>query len=77
MRRLPLVMLLLAAVPAFAQRTSATIRGTVTDQSGAVVSGAQVTAKSEGTGLTKTTTTNQSGADRLAWGWGRGKPVQD
>ena len=21
-------------------------------------------------------TTNQSGADRLAWGWGRGKPVQ-
>jgi hypothetical protein len=21
-------------------------------------------------------TTNQSGADRLAWGWGRGKPAQ-
>jgi hypothetical protein len=21
-------------------------------------------------------TTNQSGADRLAWAWGRGKPVQ-
>jgi len=55
-------LVLLLAVPAFAQRISATVRGTVTDPQSAVVSGAQVTAKAEETGFTKTTTTNQAGA---------------
>jgi Carboxypeptidase regulatory-like domain len=51
----------LAAMPALAQRTTATIRGTVTDSSGAVVPGATVTLKGTDTGLTRTATTNESG----------------
>ena len=49
------------AVPAHAQRSTATIRGTVTDASGAVVSGAKVTVKGEDTGLTRTATSNTAG----------------
>ncbi len=61
-RRFCLVGLLaLLAVPAFAQRFTATIRGTVTDQSGAVIGGAKVTVKGEETGFTRTTTTNTAG----------------
>src|ERR1700680_1861154 len=41
------------------------IAGTVTDPSGAVVSGAKVSAKSVSTDVTQTTTTNASGAFRL------------
>src|SRR6185295_6855975 len=52
---------LLTAVPALAQRTTATLRGTVTDPTHAVIAGANVTAKGEDTGLTRTTTTNSSG----------------
>ncbi len=51
----------LLAVPAFAQRTSGAIRGTVTDSSGAVIPGATVTAKSEGTGFNRSTVTNTEG----------------
>jgi hypothetical protein len=51
----------LAAMPALAQRTTATIRGTVTDSSGAVIPGATVTLKGTDTGLTRTATTNESG----------------
>src|SRR5580700_3486070 len=40
------------------------LTGTVTDPSGAVVSGASVTAKSTGTGSSRTTTTTSSGAYR-------------
>jgi carboxypeptidase family protein/TonB-dependent receptor-like protein len=47
---------------AFAQATaSATIQGTVTDPTSAVVSGAQVEAKSKATGYTRTTTSNDIG----------------
>lgn len=53
--------LLLLAVPAMAQRITASIRGTVTDATGAVMAGAKVTVKNEGTGLTNTQTTNSSG----------------
>ncbi len=46
----------------FAQATaSGTIQGTVTDQTPAVVSGAQVEAKNKATGVTRTTTSNDTG----------------
>ncbi len=53
--------LLLLAVPAMAQRTTATLRGVVSDPTDAVVSGAKVTIKNEDTGLTRTGQTNASG----------------
>jgi hypothetical protein len=56
-----LAAVLAAAAPAFAQRTTATIRGTVTDQTGAVVPGVTVTAKNAATGFTRTVTTNTDG----------------
>jgi hypothetical protein len=52
---------LLAAMPAFAQRSTANIRGTVTDSSGAVIPGATVALKGEDTGLSRTATTNAAG----------------
>src|SRR5258706_7499283 len=60
--------LLLAALalPSFAQKTTATIRGTVTDASGSVVPGANVTAKSEGAGFTRPAVTNSSGVYTFA-----------
>ena len=55
MQRLSLTaLLLLLAVPVFAQRFTAAIRGTVTDPSNAVIVGAKVTLKNEETGLTRT-----------------------
>src|SRR5438876_8761682 len=63
MRRTISLTLVLAslAVPSFAQRITATIRGTVTDSTGAVVPGASVTVKGEDTGYTRSTLTNASG----------------
>jgi hypothetical protein len=55
------VLLILWAVPSFAQRTTAAIRGTVTDSSGGVVPGADVKVKSEGTGFARNTVTNAAG----------------
>jgi hypothetical protein len=57
------VIVLLAGIagPSFAQRITATIRGTVTDSTGAVVPGANVTVKSEGTGFNRATVTNSAG----------------
>jgi hypothetical protein len=51
----------LCAAPAFAQRTTATLRGTVLDPSHAIVAGAKVTLIGEDTGQTRTTTTNGDG----------------
>jgi hypothetical protein len=51
----------LLAAPALAQRSTATMRGTVTDPSEAVVPGASVTVSNQQTGLTRTTTTNGAG----------------
>ena len=64
MRKTTVWLILLAmtlAAPAFAQRTTASIRGTVTDSSGAVVPGANVTAKGEETGFSRSTVTNSEG----------------
>ena len=58
---LTLVCCLWLAIPSFAQKTSGEIRGTVTDSSGAVVAGAEVSATNSGTGSTRTATSNDSG----------------
>src|SRR6478735_6365690 len=55
------LLLLVAARPSPAQSVSGTILGTVTDSSGAVVSGAKVTILNEGTALTRTVVTDASG----------------
>jgi len=52
---------LLLAAPAAAQRTTASVRGTVTDQTRAVVPGVTVTATNAATGLVRTTVTNAVG----------------
>lgn len=56
-----LLAVLLSAVPAAAQVTTAQINGTVTDSSGAAVAGAKVTVTNPETGVTRTTETNSSG----------------
>src|SRR5690348_6450634 len=53
------IALLFASLQAFAQE--ATIVGTVTDQSGAVVANAKVTATNTETGVARTATTNEAG----------------
>jgi outer membrane receptor protein involved in Fe transport len=53
--------LLLSVVAVMAQATTGTLRGTVTDTNGGVVSGATVTVKSASTGSVNTTTTNTEG----------------
>ena len=54
-------LLLLLAGPVLAQRFTATIRGTVTDPSHAVIVGAKVTLRNEETGLARTAATNEVG----------------
>src|SRR4051812_47067193 len=56
-----LLCLLFAPILTSAQTITATITGTVTDPTGAVVPGATVTATSKETGLSKTATTNDDG----------------
>src|SRR5271166_26864 len=60
--RIFLVFVLLAAVSLSAQTFRGTILGTVTDPSGAVVSGAKVTVKNTGTGLERATETSGDGS---------------
>ena len=57
-----LAALLLCCMAAQAQTFRGTIQGTVTDQSGASVSGAQVTIRNLDTGLVRTTTTSDDGS---------------
>src|SRR4029453_3076303 len=64
MRKQALILLgglLALSGPAYAQRTTASLRGTVSDPTSAVISGAKVTVKGEDTGFTRTTTTNSAG----------------
>ena len=63
--RMFLVFVLLAVVSLSAQTFRGTILGTVTDPSGAVVSGAKVTVKNVGTGLERTTETSADGSYAL------------
>jgi outer membrane receptor protein involved in Fe transport len=54
-------LVLASSLPAFAQATTGTLRGTVTDPNGGVVAGATVTAKHQSTGVTSPSTTNGEG----------------
>jgi len=54
-------LLLLWASPALAQKFTASVRGTVSDQTTAVISGAKVTLKNEATGVSRSVTTNSDG----------------
>ena len=56
-----LSLLVLLSVPVLAQKFTGTIRGTVTDKSGAVVPNAQVTVTNNATGDSRTVTTNAEG----------------
>ena len=60
-RLLPFIFLFLIFTPALSAQVSATLSGTVTDQSGATVSGAAVTVKNLETGAIRTTTTGEAG----------------
>src|SRR5262245_36502512 len=53
--------LVLLAATAHAQRITATLRGTVTDATGAIIGGAKVTVKNEETGLSRTGATTTAG----------------
>ena len=60
-RLVRLIFLFLIFTPALSAQISATLSGTVTDQSGATVSGAAVTVKNLETGAIRTTTTGEAG----------------
>ncbi|MCE5306846.1 MAG: carboxypeptidase-like regulatory domain-containing protein, partial [Acidobacteriales bacterium] len=57
-----LAVVTMLAVPVSAQEVSASITGTITDATGALVASASVTAKDVDRGTTYTTTTNEAGA---------------
>ena len=50
----------------FAQTTNATLSGTVSDSSGALIPGVTITATNSGTGIVNTTVTNEAGAFNFA-----------
>jgi len=62
-RILPLLLTLIVAAVSvgWSQSITATLRGTVHDAAGAVIPGATVTVRNNGTGITHTTTTNNTG----------------
>lgn len=55
------LLLLSVASPLFAQQVTGTIKGVVTDPSGAVIANATVNISSKSTGLTRSVTTNEAG----------------
>ena len=50
-----------ARVPVYAQVVGATLSGTVTDPSGAIIANSQITIMNVGTGVPREVTTNDSG----------------
>jgi len=60
--RMMLAFVLVASATLVAQTFRGTILGTVTDASGAVISGAKVVAKNTATGLERTTQTSADGS---------------
>jgi hypothetical protein len=61
-----LMLVLFLSLPASeAQLTTATIAGTVTDQTGAMMPGVTITAKNVATGMSRSTTTGASGRYEL------------
>src|SRR2546425_12508475 len=70
MRRLLVAALLLACVVSshnvFAQTTNATLGGTVSDNSGALIPGVTITATNTDTGIVTTVITNEAGAYQFA-----------
>jgi hypothetical protein len=58
---LALVLCLFTSVPAYSQVTGATLSGTITDASGGVIAGAQISVRNTATGITKDATTDSSG----------------
>lgn len=63
---LALMLSVFLAGPALAQSFRGSVLGTVSDESGAVVAGATVTAKSVATGVTRSTVTDESGDFAIA-----------
>ena len=59
-------LLLLGPRPVFGQMDTGSIIGTVTDQTGAVISGAKATLTNEGTGISLTTTTGSDGVFKFS-----------
>src|SRR5260370_21014022 len=59
-------LLLAFSPPAMGQAVNATLLGTVTDTTGAVVAGAKVSAKEMKTGISRSATTNDSGTYEFA-----------
>jgi hypothetical protein len=57
-----LVVLLLAALPAWPQASNSTVRGVVRDQTNAFIPGATVTLANTNTNVSRTVTTNEAGA---------------
>ena len=60
------VVCILAAASAIGQTTNATLSGTVTDTSGALIPGVSIKAANVGTGITSTSITNEAGAYNFA-----------
>src|SRR5712672_324431 len=58
---LTFVLCIFTSIPAGAQAVGATLSGTVTDASGAVISGAEITIKDLSTGVTRTLTSDSAG----------------
>ena len=57
----PLVVLLLLSSSLFAQTYRASLRGTINDQRGAVITGAQIRLTNNATGITRTTVSGSDG----------------
>ena len=65
MGRLSSLLLALAVVCALFAQTTAEILGTVTDESGAVIAGAKITARNTATGIVSTATSGEAGQFRF------------